>query len=335
VPVPLSVLIDDGARDLKQMLPGLIAGGAISLLGILPALALTWHVPPDVAAESARIYVFERLAHHLALLALPQDEVMLRIARHAALVIVLISLMRAAKSRTLPIAPFDSIRQFAIGAVLIALAGFAIELIFSNQPLIAARLLRYYWFRLTDFAVPLAVALYATALIAAGIERRRPWAVWALTLAIVFVGWQLSTTARHRMLNPIPPADIKVRDFDAWVDATEWIAENTPRGALFLTPRSSQSFKWRAGRAEVVTRKDIPQDAPSMVKWFARLKNVFAQEVAGERKLVDSPSELSTERVLQLAREYHFDYVLADRTQLLSLPIVYKNAEYVVYQMPD
>ena len=70
------------------------------------------------------------------------------------------------------------IGQFAWGAVILALAGFAIELALWNQPLIAARLLRYYWFRLTDFAVPMAVAFYAVALIAAGLERQRTWAVW-------------------------------------------------------------------------------------------------------------------------------------------------------------
>jgi hypothetical protein len=333
VPVPLS--IGRLAHSFRAMLPGLIAGGIISLVGILPALALTRNVPPDVAAEAARIYVFERLPHHLALLALPRGELVLRIARHAALIVALIVLMRAAKSRVLPIAPLDCIGKFAIGAVLIACAGFAIELVFWNEPLIAAKILRYYWFRLTDVAVPLAVALYSTALIAAGIERRQTWAMWGLTLAIVLVGWQLSTTARNRALIPFPPADNKARDFAAWVDACQWIAENTPPNALFLTPRLSQSFKWRTGRAEVATRKDIPQDAASMVKWFDRLKNIFAQEVNGERQWIDSPSELSTERVRELAHEYHFDYVLADRSQLLSLPIVYKNQEYVVYRIPD
>jgi hypothetical protein len=115
----------------------------------------------------------------------------------------------------------------------------------------------------------MAVALYAVAAIAAGLERRRTWAVWALTAALVLVGWQLSSTARQRVLNPVPPADQKMRDFDAWVEACDWIAEHTPPDAVFLTPRSSQSFKWRTGCPEVVNQKTFP-DA-GMVECLAGL----------------------------------------------------------------
>jgi hypothetical protein len=307
----------------------------LALIGVLPALALTRGVPADVVAESARIYVFERLPHHLALLTLPREEIALRFARHAVLIAALWMLMRGAKALAEPVAPLRRIGQFAWGAVILALAGVAIELAFWNQPLVAARLLRYYWFRLTDFAVPMAVALYAVAIIAAGLERRRTWAVWALTIVLVLVGWQLSSTARQRALNPVPPADARVRDFPAWVEACEWIAENTPPDAVFLTPRSSQSFKWRTGRPELATRKDIPQDAHNMVEWFGRLKNIFSRDVNGVTEWVDSPGELGTERVRQLADQYGFDYVLADDSAPLALPIAYKNEVYVVYRVKN
>ncbi len=329
-------LLDDRRQTgLPSMVPGLVAGGLIALIGVLPALVLTRGVPADVVAESARIYVFERLPHHLALLTLPREEIAIRFARHAALIVAMWLLMREAKSLAEPTSPLRRIGQFAWGAVILAVAGVVVELAFWSQPLAAARLLRYYWFRLTDFAVPMTVALYAVAIIAAGLERRRAWAVWALTIVLVLVGWQLSSTARQRALDPVPPADARVLDFPAWVEACDWIAENTPPDALFLTPRSSQSFKWRTGRPEVATRKDIPQDAGNMVEWFGRLKNIFSRDVNGEIEWVDSPGELGTERVRQLADEYGFDYVLADDSAPLSLPIAYKNEVYVVYRVKN
>jgi hypothetical protein len=322
---------------LTTMLPGLVAGGLLAMVGVVPALLLTANVSPDVVAEAARIYVFERLPHHLALLKLPQAEITVRLLRHAGLIVALFGLMRTAKALAEPVAhspaPIARIGQFAMGAVLLAVVGFGIEIVLWNEPLTAAKLLRYYWFRLTDFAVPMAVAMYAVAVIAGAIELRRKWAVWALVAALMLVGWQMSTVVRGRMLNRVPPADLKMRDYAAWVEACEWIAANTPADALFLTPRSSQSFKWRTGRAEVATRKDIPQDAASMVEWFGRVKNIFSHDVYGIRKWVESPSELGDERVKELAKEYGFNYVLADRSQLLRLPVAYMNEEYVVYRI--
>ncbi|MEX0642427.1 MAG: DUF6798 domain-containing protein [Pirellulales bacterium] len=329
-------LLDD-RREVRplSMLPGFVAGGLVALVGILPALMLTRNVPADVVAESSRIYVFERLPHHLALLTLPREEATRRFAGHAVLIVALWLMMRGSKALAGLVAPLRPIGQFAWGAILLAIIGLAIEVALWSQPLFAARLLRYYWFRLTDFAVPMAVALYTVAIISAGLERQCRWAMWALTIVLVSVGWQLSSTARQRAFDPVPLADAKVRDFPAWVEACEWIAENTPPDAVFLTPRLSQSFKWRTGRAEVATRKDIPQDAQNMVEWHGRMKNIFSREVNGVTEWVDSPGKLGTERVRQLADQYGFNYILADRGQLLALPVAYKNEEYVVYRVKN
>ena len=77
---------------LTKILPGLIGGGLIGLVGIVPALALTWNVPADVVAESNRIYVFDRLPHHLAPLTLPTEEMTRRVTRHAILLTTLVVL---------------------------------------------------------------------------------------------------------------------------------------------------------------------------------------------------------------------------------------------------
>jgi hypothetical protein len=234
---------------------------------------------------------------------------------------------------------------FAWGAALIACFGIAIELLLQNPlglmlpwraaPPIAAKLLRYYWFRLTDFAAPMAVALLGTSAIFIGLHQKRRWAVPLLLIALIFTGWYLEETCRARIINPIPPADAKVTQYASWVDVCDWIAANTPADALFLTPRLNQSFKWRTGRPEVVNRKDIPQDARGIVEWYRRLKDIYYTEVGGIEQPLDSIGVLGTDRVRELATKYHAAYVLMDRGQLLSLPIAFWNEEYVVYRIEN
>lgn len=313
---------------LRKMLPGLALGGTIALAGVLPALLLARGQPADVVAEANRIYVFERLSHHLAPLTLPVDEVVKRFTRHGILLVAFVLMGRAVRQSDSGLA---RIRCFAWGAVLLAGVGLAIELALWTRPLAAAAMLKYYWFRLTDVAVPLAVALNATVIIARGLERRREWAVWGMVLAVGLTCGQLAAVAGLRLAHPVPPADGKMRDYASWVDACQWIAENTPADALFLTPRTAHSFKWRAGRAEVVTRKDVPQDAASVVEWFRRLHDVHYYQVDGQWEPYRSLAHGGTGRIERLAEEYGARYVLTDARRRLGLPVAYRNEEYVVY----
>jgi hypothetical protein len=312
------------------MLPGLAVFGLLAAVGVVPTLMLTWRDSEELVAEASRIYVFDRLPHHLAPLSLPWEELARRLGGHTVLLASLGLLMLGHQRPAL-----KSIVRFAWGAALLAAVGFVVEIALWNQPLVAARLLRYYWFRLTDFGAPLALALCLTALIVGGLAQRRSWAGWLLTAAVVFAGWQVAHATRQRMLIPIPPADEKLHDFPAWVDACEWVAENTPTDAVFLTPRLNHSFKWRAGRPEVANRKDVPQDARSIIEWYHRIKDIYYIETAGGEEPLDSIGILGNDKVRELAQKYRADYVLMDRGQLLSLPIAFWNEEYVVYRIED
>ena len=315
------------------MLPGFVGGALLGLIGIVPALMLTWNVPAEIVTESNRIYVFDRLPHHLAPLTLPAAEATRRLTGHAVLLLALWVLSRA--SHRCGSNAADRIVQFAWGAALLAGVGLTIELALYHQPLLAAKLLRYYWFRMTDFAAAMAVAMQITALIAVGFERRRSWAAPALAAALVFGGWYPLGACWARITNPNTRSDAKIVDYPAWIKACEWVAANTPPNALFITPRLNSSFKWRTGRPEVAIRKDIPQDAGGIVEWAGRIKDLYAIEIGGEEQLVDSVGALGTDRVKELASKYQAQYVLADRGQLLGLPIVFRNDEYVVYRIED
>ncbi len=324
-------------QSFTSMLPGIIGGTLLAIVGIAPALSLTWNEPADIVAEANRIYVFDRLPHHLSILTLPGSEVLSRLLRHA-VVLVALALFGFTARRETSLRP---IVRFAWGAAIIACIGLVIELALTNEPLTAAKILRYYWFRLTDFAAPLAVSLLVTSCIVAGLKQKRAGATFLLILALAFSGWYLEEACRPRITSllqhkePIPPADAKVTYYPDWVEVCDWIAANTPSDALFLTPRLNQSFKWRTGRPEVVNRKDIPQDARGIVEWYRRLKDIYYTTYGGIEQPLDSIGMLGTERVHELAKKYHASYVLMDRGQLLALPIAFKNDEYIVYQIKD
>jgi hypothetical protein len=157
-----------------------------------------------------------------------------------------------------------------------------------------------------------------------------------LAAAMSLAGWQMAYVVWLRAQNPTPPADVRMTDYAAWVDVCRWVAENTSAHALFLTPRLNHSFKWRTGRPEVVNRKDIPQDTRGILEWNRRIEEIYYyQDATGVQGPIDSPSRLETRRVNELAKKYGATMVLADRSQLLSLPKAYWNEEYVVYRVEE
>ena len=96
-----------------------------------------------------------------------------------------------------------------------------------------------------------------------------------------------------------------------WKNVGRWIRENTPAKAKFITPRNQQTFKWYAQRAEVVTWKDIPQDATGLVEWRKILSEVFPPEGYGSDPAVHSDAELTA-----IARKYGATYLVIDRTRV-------------------
>jgi hypothetical protein len=254
--------------------------------------------------------------------------------RHLVLVLALALLMTARLRQSDPsLSSLKYTEAFAAGALLLSCVGLTLELIYWDQPGPAASLLKFYWFRLADFAVPMAVALDLTALIVVGLLHHQSVSALLLVATLAFSGWNLATTAYSRLGNPIPPADRKMRDVAAWIDVCAWIRQHTATNARFLTPRAAHTFKWRSGRAEVVTQKDIPQNAAGVVEWDRRLRAIHEMIVDGQPEMARSLGHLGTRRLRQLATQFRFDYVVTDGRQPVALPVVYENDVYVVYRV--
>jgi hypothetical protein len=341
---------------LRSLWPGLLGGLLLALPGLLPSLALDWGVNPQTARQAHEIYVFERLPHHLVLAGMRSDFII----RFALLCLLWLLLGQWEKRTPLPSeqqGPTSRLRAFVIGAIVITLAGAASNLlIYVGCRGLAADLLRYYWFRLSDVMVPLAVALEGAALASAvasknslslqcGRASLRPSRLrhllsyrW-LALLFLIAAYQIGDRSLDR-LSPPQPRSHKVEgmeDFEDWRAACAWVANSgqIPPGACFLTPRMSHTFKWYTGHSEVATWKDIPQDAKDMVQWWSRLQELYATGCPPPRaRWHGSLTELNTERLRHLGAKYGADYLITERSELaVKLPLLHRNEHYAIYRL--
>ncbi len=120
-----------------------------------------------------------------------------------------------------------------------------------------------------------------------------------------------------------PQADSRITNLAAWREICDWAADNTPSDAVFITPRDPQSFHWYAGRAEVASYKDIPQDAVGIVEWWRRINDIYRQpQVGPDADGFASLAELGRTKLAALGRKYHAGYVITGLYPQLALPRV-------------
>jgi hypothetical protein len=314
------------------MSPALAAGFALSLLGLWPILGLTRGVEPEISRLSELCY-FERLPHHLDFLAFKPEFVL----RHGLLLAAWLLLCRL----NAPDPSLRRLRWFVAGAVSIGLVGIVLSLATYDHRDWGARLLRFYWFRLSDAVLPLGVALEAASLVGRRSEtaaepRRVPpnrlfWLGVSVSLAVAFLNFSAG-----RLTSTRPRADKpdKTLNLGAWRDVCGWIRQNAPADARFFTPRNSQTFRWYAERPEVGNWKDIPQDPRGLVEWRLRMQNLFYDgDPCAWRSWYESPGEKPTRQLVTLAAKYHADYVVCPITLDLELEMVYRNNLYAVYRI--
>jgi hypothetical protein len=235
-----------------------------------------------------------------------------------------------------------------------AAIGLGMDLVFGGIDRdLAARILKYYWFRWNDVSFPLAISA-GLGCIASGrlVHAREKTSAQVGAIAVlVCVGAGLLATRFYENSNAwIPFGDrakllskwddeITQRDqFRDWLDACDWIRENTDGNGLWLTPRNQQSFKWHTRRPELASTKDMPQDAVSILEWSKRLEDAY--------KLNEEKIQLpwTTQHLWELQRKYGIRYVLLDQRVLGQgpplLPIVYpppgvSNASFSVFEFPS
>jgi hypothetical protein len=312
----------------------LVVGLALAAAGVVPALSMSAGADAATRAAAAKIYVVERLNHHLLLRTFAEAVV----ARHLLAVAVWWIVHR--------IAPSTSARQrltaFTLGALSISAAGVAISLVETFAPTVAFGLLRFYWFRLADVIVPLALAASVAAVFEDDAASGRAFGLAPAMLrgaAALLLTLDVAAQSTHWPLPGRPAlaarADSKV-DPAAWADVCLWVRDHAPADACFITPRGSASFTWRTNRREVVSWKNSPQDAASLVAWRTRITDCFAPRtsLAG---MEQSTAALGPKRVRLVADRYGATHAIVplDAPRLAELPgeRLYDNGIYAVYRL--
>jgi len=347
----------DARPSIVTMLPSLLLAIALALPGIVPALKLTSDVSSEVSREANQVYVFDRLPHHLAPLAVESKTLFMHTRNFSLPLLAFVILWWAAgvssrgtlegkSANVVSLSPGPSLQgrgigmaltricRFAAWGFLISVLGLIWEIVCWNHPALAASLLKYYWFRLADVAVPVA----AVFLICYWIERlareRSRLLVPAVMIAVALPIYHLVGTSAARWRDTTPPADAKMIDPAAWLETCQWVRERTPVDAMFLVPRAAQSFTWNTGRKNVVTWKDVPQDAATLITWRDRYFDVYwHNDEFGEYVPYGSLAWQGTAQVRELAAKYGVDYVITREFPPLGLPVAYGNASYTVYRV--
>jgi hypothetical protein len=324
----------DERPTVRSMLPGLLGGFVLALPGLVFALALTRGVDPQVAAEANQIYVW-RLPHHLVADQFKEGFP----SRHLMLWVVWLLLLTVVRTD----APGRRFRWIVNAGIFLTLVGYGLVYLSHWYPVVGNSLLRFYWFRMSDVLVPMGVALLGLQFWQQLSESRpvagRRW----MAGVIVAMGFNLAGQWSHLPLDTVWPGAASVTPradksmaYTDWRDVCKWAAEHTDANAQFITPRMACSFRWYAGRGEVVTWKDIPQNAAGIVAWWHRLIDLFAVGTdQPPAHWVESLAQVGPKHVAELAEKYHADYVilelLPDVTPLPLHPL-YANASYAVYQ---
>jgi hypothetical protein len=318
---------------------GLFFGGAIAMLGLVPALALSSGVDSADGTAAARIYTYYRIAHHL----LPSALLTSWYVRHGIMLVFTLAAAYAYRQHM----GIRFLTAFTLGAVLIAIIGLALGRLPAYEPDLAARLLRFYWFRLSDAVVPLLTG----AVVAQMCLDQRAWLRHAASGLVVGCALLVAASSLQTIALRIPPgcsngllgfdvgasAERQQQVYRDWLAVCRWAKASSEPDEVFLTPRHQQSFKWYAERGEVVNWKDVPQDVTSLLEWQRRFREIFPQRLGFKRVTIQYP------QLREYRKRYGVRWMIVDRRIVgddLPLVRVYPlepetNATYAVYELPD
>jgi hypothetical protein len=324
---------------------GLIIGGGLSLFGLIPALLMSRGADSGAAAA---IYVYYRIPHHL----LPAQFDFDWYLRHGVLVtlsLVVIVWLHRHRGSSLLGEPIERLSAMTSGSLVILLCGLSLGILPAVAPELAAKLLRFYWFRFSDAMVPLFLAV-SIVLILRRESGVNPWLrnLAAAGLIAGVVGFVYASvdqsrdgipvSVRNRLLGWDTQADRQqqARTFEDWIAVCRWAKQSTPPETMFLTPRHQQSFKWYAERPEVANWKDVPQDAASLIRWKQQFEDIYPARL-GMIKVT-----IHYETLRRYRKQYGAQWMIVDnRVVGTDLPLIKaypidasNNATYTVYELP-
>ena len=119
----------------------------------------------------------------------------------------------------------------------------------------------------------------------------------------------------------------------------EWIAENTPKQAIFLVDPTIADFYIYAQRAMLVSFRHSPQSAADILEWYERIKLCNGNRSlskSGFRSIKEIQTNfynLSEDLIRQIAHSYGISYYLGLSQKGLTFERAYSNAYFTVYKV--
>ncbi len=309
---------------IKAAVVAIVCGVFTSLPGLIPALGTLNQGTPDENRIANYLQVADRLAHHLDPMVFPKSAYWYA----GSLLVICLLLWKDIRATGRQ----QWWRWFVGISVVIAIVGIAIGL--GPRPLDQmpgfnwrSGLLKFYPFRLGDLMIPVAVSI-------ATIEALQSWnqsnlhkkvTRWLTIIfaALIFLG---------AFLIPFPnqnPSRFTGAERQNWIDAGEWIKQNTPNGSLIYATDGSWGLRWLTHRPEYVNYKDIPQDATSIVEWNQRL-----WKISRWRKAAFEDGEVTADELAELKKQTGIQYLFTGRFGPVKFTPVYENSDFHIYELP-
>jgi len=285
---PLNALVPSP----RSMAPAMAVGLLLATAGLLPALALDWHASRVEARQAHDIYVFERFSHHLDPFRFPADKVVPFLLLTGVWLLLALGRSRAtARGGAIGLAPAGRLAGFVHAAIFVAGVGLALRVLGQYDRDLAAGLLRFYWFRLSDVAVPLGVTFLAVGGLAVSPESCHPSGVqgtgrWLIAqlrrpclvvLILVAVLHEADCTVLRCFA--APPFDERLPNSDAWGSALAWLEGQPARPIFPRQPRADRLADfpaWKEACTWVAESGKIPSSARFLTprgsqtfKWYA------------------------------------------------------------------
>lgn len=317
----------------------LLLGGFLALGGLIPGILLS-SSDPDTSAQANYLYVHIRLPHHLVITTFATQRI---VAFSVLLCGLFMSWKFAARWRT---DGSGTVMRLGLTSLLIAGIGILITFWLGDESPQQHQLLRFYFYRTSDVLIPLATGACVCTIIF-GVASEKQLGMRLPGSALLLIGVYLGGGLTERYWDPRPRGDVlalprskktdrqarkenTLRIYRHWQLACLWMKNNSPVDAIAITPLRQQTFKWYSERGEVVTRKDMPQDAASLLEWHARREAVYPF-VDGMRGL----SRVSNDLLAQNCERYDAEYLVLTQFSKESRQRFDNDSRFVKMFPPD
>lgn len=340
--------------SLQSVVMAAVTGLICSAPGLIPAIAMLRGADRLQSYQADYIQVFYRLSHHLD----PWNFSIYGDVGYAGLLVVSGILFALLRRPAVSLPRWNLACRYVVAAGLIAVGGLTIRalpeiaqwLLRSNvmpgatdwltgwvnyRPHLAGWL-KFYPFRLADVAIPWGTTLLITAVSLQWMTARSrnfedaklpaasigKWGPWLVCGSCFVAAVTLPAIDRH-------PSRLSPPQFASWVDACRWVQSSTPQDALCYATHEGWALRWYASRAEYLSHKDCPQDAPGIIAWNERFKLVtrWSNE--------NLATGFSKSAIREFRRQTGIDYVIANKFGPFDLEPVYSNGVYHVYRLED